>query len=97
MTSKDVRTAFHKVIRELFGGKFETETDSSTPEGGARITVKWAHQGQSNRAQGRGGRRNDAGKFSYHNQLFTLSLLLRRRTQHPRLLPSIHPLHHAKD
>jgi tRNA pseudouridine13 synthase len=64
MISKDVRTAFHKVIRELFGGKFETETDSSTPEGGARITVKWAHQGQSNRGQGRGGRRNEAGKFS---------------------------------
>jgi tRNA pseudouridine13 synthase len=64
MKSKDTRTAFHKVIRELFGGNFETETDSSsTPEGSARITVKWAHQGQRNRGQGRGGRRNDAGKF----------------------------------
>jgi hypothetical protein len=97
MTSKDTRTAFHKVIRELFGGKLETETDSSTPEAGARITVKWAHQGQRNRGQGRGGRRNDAGKFSLHDQLFTLSLPLRRRTKQPRLSPSIHPLHHAKD
>jgi tRNA pseudouridine13 synthase len=62
MTSKEIRTAFHKVIRELFGGRLETETDSSVSEEGARIVVKWAHQGQRSRGQGRGGRKNDAGK-----------------------------------
>lgn len=62
MTSKETRTAFHKVIRELFGGKLETESES-IPEGGARITVKWAHQGQRSRGQGREGHKND-GEFS---------------------------------
>ncbi|KAF8914000.1 pseudouridine synthase [Gymnopilus junonius] len=56
ITSKDTRTAFHKTIRELFGGKLDTETDTSgtTPEEGSRILVKWARKG-SGRGGGRGG------------------------------------------
>ncbi|KAF5322361.1 hypothetical protein D9619_000795 [Psilocybe cf. subviscida] len=56
MTSKDTRTAFHKAIRELFGGKLDTETDPTTasaPEG-SRIIVKWARKGGGARG-GRGG------------------------------------------
>ncbi|CAA7259859.1 unnamed protein product [Cyclocybe aegerita] len=57
LASKDTRTAFHKTIRELFGGKLETETDTSGPptDEGSRIAIKWGRRG------GRGGRANDAG------------------------------------
>ncbi|KAF8974462.1 pseudouridine synthase [Flammula alnicola] len=58
ITSKDTRTAFHKAVRELFGGKLETETDTSgsTAEEGSRISIKWAKRGS-----GRGGRGDGAG------------------------------------
>ncbi|KAF5344114.1 hypothetical protein D9758_008840 [Tetrapyrgos nigripes] len=51
--SKDKRTKLHKVIRDLFGGKLESETDSSAPssEAGSRVVIKW-----SKRGVGRGGR-----------------------------------------
>ncbi|KAF9008970.1 pseudouridine synthase [Cyathus striatus] len=60
--SKDTRTAFHKIIRELFKGKLDTETDSSTSAGddGARIVIKWARRG-GGRGGGRGGRGSDGG------------------------------------
>ncbi|KAJ4478250.1 pseudouridine synthase [Lentinula aciculospora] len=57
--SKETRTSFHQVIRELFGGKLDSETDTSTPatEEGSRIMVKWSRRGV-----GRGGReRRDGG------------------------------------
>ncbi|TFK43436.1 pseudouridine synthase [Crucibulum laeve] len=54
--SKDTRTAFHKVVRELFQGKLETETDSSAPVSGdgTRIAIKWGRRGGGR--SGRGGR-----------------------------------------
>jgi tRNA pseudouridine13 synthase len=53
IASKDTRTAFHKTIRDLFGGKLETETDASMtgPIQGSCIIIKWARWGS-----GRGGR-----------------------------------------
>ncbi|TFK29400.1 pseudouridine synthase [Coprinopsis marcescibilis] len=51
--SKDVRTAFHKTVRELFKGKLDTETDTNAPtDDGQRIVIKW---GRGGRSQGRGG------------------------------------------
>ncbi|KAF4620035.1 hypothetical protein D9613_005316 [Agrocybe pediades] len=58
IASKDTRTAFHKVIRELFNGKLDTETDMTAPSSadeGSRIVVKWARKG-GGRGGGRGGR-----------------------------------------
>ncbi|KAJ3789478.1 pseudouridine synthase [Lentinula aff. detonsa] len=57
--SKETRTAFHQVIRKLFDGKLDSETDTSAPatEEGSRIVVKWSRRGV-----GRGGReRRDGG------------------------------------
>ncbi|KAJ4481683.1 pseudouridine synthase [Lentinula edodes] len=57
--SKETRTAFHQIIRELFGGKLDSETDTSAPatDEGSRIVVKWSRRGV-----GRGGReRRDGG------------------------------------
>ncbi|OCB90878.1 tRNA pseudouridine synthase D [Sanghuangporus baumii] len=51
--SKPARTAFHKVIRELFGGKLETETDTKNPDNDGRIIIRWARRGQG-RDGGRG-------------------------------------------
>ncbi|KAL5527594.1 hypothetical protein ACEPAG_6395 [Sanghuangporus baumii] len=53
--SKPARTTFHKVIRELFGGKLETETDTKNPDNDGRIIIKWARRGQG-RDAGRGAR-----------------------------------------
>ncbi|KAI9574709.1 tRNA pseudouridine synthase D [Boletus coccyginus] len=52
--SKATRTAFHQVVRKLFKGKLESETDISTPAGdeGSRITIRWSRRGG-----GRGGSR----------------------------------------
>lgn len=49
--SKEMRTTFHKVIRQLFNGRLETETDTSNPssEDGSCIVVRWGRGG------GRGG------------------------------------------
>jgi len=48
------------VVRELFGGKLETETDTSaSTEEGSRIVIKWAHRGSSS---SRGGRAGDTGE-----------------------------------
>ncbi|KAJ8086756.1 multisubstrate pseudouridine synthase 7 [Marasmius tenuissimus] len=59
--SKDTRTAFHKVIRDLFKGKLDTETDTSgTNPDGSRIVIKWGRRG------GRGDRRD--GKASSGDQ-----------------------------
>jgi tRNA pseudouridine13 synthase len=55
--SKTTRTALHQAIRELFGGKLDTETDSSSVPGeGSRIAIKWAKHGG-----GRGGRGGTGG------------------------------------
>ncbi|KAL5487840.1 PUS7 [Sanghuangporus weigelae] len=53
--SKSDRTAFHKVIRELFGGKLETETDTKNSDNDGRIIIRWARRGQG-RDGGRGAR-----------------------------------------
>ncbi|KIK68015.1 hypothetical protein GYMLUDRAFT_804143 [Collybiopsis luxurians FD-317 M1] len=47
ISSKETRTAFHQVIRELFGGKLDSETDQSTAttDEGSRIVVKWSRRG----------------------------------------------------
>ncbi|KAF9476508.1 pseudouridine synthase [Pholiota conissans] len=61
ITSKDTRTAFHKAIRELFGGKLDTETGASgPPEEGSRILIKWAKRG-GGRGGGRNGRADGSG------------------------------------
>ncbi|KAJ7638956.1 pseudouridine synthase [Roridomyces roridus] len=43
--SKETRTALHVAVRELFGGKLESEADSThtapAPEEGTRIVIKW--------------------------------------------------------
>lgn len=46
-----MRTSFHKTIRQLFGGRLDSETDTSNPseEEGSRIVVRWGRRG------GRGG------------------------------------------
>lgn len=46
-----MRTSFHKIIRQLFGGRLESETDTSnsSTEEGSRIVVRWGRRG------GRGG------------------------------------------
>jgi tRNA pseudouridine13 synthase len=57
ISSKTDRTALHQVVRELFGGKLDSETDMSTPAGddGSRIVIKWSRHG-GGRGGGRGGR-----------------------------------------
>ncbi|KIJ70068.1 hypothetical protein HYDPIDRAFT_23214 [Hydnomerulius pinastri MD-312] len=54
ISSKATRTALHQVVRKLFKGKFESETDMSAPAGdeGSRISIKWSRRGG-----GRGGAR----------------------------------------
>ncbi|KAG2056320.1 tRNA pseudouridine synthase D [Suillus hirtellus] len=56
--SKTDRTVLHQVVRELFGGKLDSETDMSTPAGddGSRIVIKWSRHGG-----GRGGGRGSRG------------------------------------
>ncbi|KAF9268087.1 tRNA pseudouridine synthase D [Marasmius fiardii PR-910] len=66
--SKDKRTAFHKVIRELFKGKLETETDTSgsKPEDGSRIVIKWGRRGgRGDRRDGRGQPGDQGGRGAY--------------------------------
>ncbi|KAG1755584.1 tRNA pseudouridine synthase D [Suillus lakei] len=57
ISSKTDRTALHQAVRELFGGKLDSETDMSTPAGddGSRIAIKWSRNG-GGRGGGRGGR-----------------------------------------
>ncbi|KAF8845835.1 tRNA pseudouridine synthase D [Paxillus ammoniavirescens] len=54
ISSKPTRTALHHVVRKLFKGKLESETDMSAPVGdeGSRIAIKWSRRGN-----GRGGTR----------------------------------------
>lgn len=59
MMSKTARTGLHKVIRELFGGKLDSETDTSNPLEEGRVVIKWARAGQ-----GRGAGRRDRGDKS---------------------------------
>ncbi|EPQ59476.1 tRNA pseudouridine synthase D [Gloeophyllum trabeum ATCC 11539] len=46
--SKQTRTALHQLVRELFAGKLDTETDTTDPgasaDAGARIVVRWNKQ-----------------------------------------------------
>ncbi|KAI0796737.1 pseudouridine synthase [Abortiporus biennis] len=61
IASKETRTGLHQAIRELFGGKLDTETDrnaSTDSDEGSRIAIKW------NKGGGRGGRggRTDRGR-----------------------------------
>ncbi|GBE79670.1 pseudouridine synthase [Sparassis latifolia] len=57
IASKDIRTGLHQAIRQLFGGKLDSETDTTTPAGeeGSRIVIKWSRRG-TGRGGGRGGR-----------------------------------------
>ncbi|EGO27814.1 hypothetical protein SERLADRAFT_354961 [Serpula lacrymans var. lacrymans S7.9] len=61
-TSKETRTALHKVVRDLFGGKLESETDTTSPasDDGSRIVIKW-----SKRGGGRGGRGERVPRGTY--------------------------------
>ncbi|CAE6360957.1 unnamed protein product [Rhizoctonia solani] len=54
IASKETRTTVHQAVRNLFKGKFETETSETVGEEGSRVVIKWAHRG-SGRGRGRGG------------------------------------------
>ncbi|KAI0322480.1 pseudouridine synthase [Amylostereum chailletii] len=56
IASKTTRTELHQVVRELFGGKLDSETDTTSPptEDGSRICIKWSKRG--GRGGGSGGR-----------------------------------------
>lgn len=60
MSDKATRTGLHQVVRELFKGKLESETDktASGSDEGSRIAIKWGRKG----ASGRGGRGGGRGK-----------------------------------
>ncbi|EJD01227.1 tRNA pseudouridine synthase D [Fomitiporia mediterranea MF3/22] len=55
MESKSARTALHSVIRDLFGGKLESSTDTSKQDEDGRVVITWARSGQGRDAK-RGGR-----------------------------------------
>ncbi|EIW82095.1 tRNA pseudouridine synthase D [Coniophora puteana RWD-64-598 SS2] len=60
MDDKAERTALHKAIRELFGGKLESQTDTtSNDDEGSRIMIKWARVGGGG---ARGGARTARGE-----------------------------------
>ncbi|VDB85446.1 unnamed protein product [Peniophora sp. CBMAI 1063] len=63
MADKTARTEFHKTIRELFGGKLDSETDTTSPAGdeGSRIVVKWSRSGGHGGGGGRGGGARGSG------------------------------------
>jgi hypothetical protein len=56
--SKATRTGLHQAVRELFGGKMESETEANPADDadGSRIIIKWSKQGSSTRGgpSGRG-------------------------------------------
>jgi tRNA pseudouridine13 synthase len=55
IVSKQTRTSFHQTIRELFGGKLDSEIEmkaSANTDEGSRIIIRWARRGN-----GGGGRR----------------------------------------
>jgi tRNA pseudouridine13 synthase len=55
IVSKQTRTSFHQTIRELFGGKLDSEIEmreSANNDEGSRIIIRWARRGN-----GGGGRR----------------------------------------
>ncbi|KIM90914.1 hypothetical protein PILCRDRAFT_58687 [Piloderma croceum F 1598] len=56
ISDKATRTALHQTVRELFGGKLDSETHATASEadGGSQIAIKWARRGG-----GRGGARGD--------------------------------------
>ncbi|TDL29480.1 tRNA pseudouridine synthase D [Rickenella mellea] len=60
INSKTSRTELHKLIRDLFKGKFDSETDATSVSDneGSRIVVKWAKAGSGRDA----GRSNRGGK-----------------------------------
>ncbi|KAF9226574.1 tRNA pseudouridine synthase D [Gyrodon lividus] len=56
ISSKATRTALHHVVRKLFKGKLESETDmsASVDDEGSRIAIKWSRRGNE-RGGARGG------------------------------------------
>ncbi|KAF8663481.1 hypothetical protein AX16_001049 [Volvariella volvacea WC 439] len=61
MDSKDTRTELHRAIRELFGGKLDSETDmtSGSSDDGSRVAITWAKRG------GRSGRSANTGRGNF--------------------------------
>ncbi|KAI5125015.1 hypothetical protein M0805_007439 [Coniferiporia weirii] len=60
MESKTARTGLHKIIRELFKGKLESETDTkANADEDGRVVIKWAKRGQG---RDRGDRSDRSGK-----------------------------------
>lgn len=57
ITSKDQRTELHKTIREVFGGKLDTQAVETSGEEGSRIVIRWMGRGRGR--GGRGGRGDD--------------------------------------
>lgn len=62
ISSKATRTGLHQAVRELFGGKLDTETDTTAPasDDGSRIVIRWSKAG-GGRGGGRGGGGSDRG------------------------------------
>ncbi|CAE6491897.1 unnamed protein product [Rhizoctonia solani] len=56
IVSKEIRTSVHQTVRNLFKGKFETETSEIAGEEGSRVAIKWTHRGSGRGGRGRGGR-----------------------------------------
>lgn len=74
MESKTDRTGLHKIIRELFNGKLDSETDTSKPDEEGRIVIKWARRGQG-RDAGRGGRGGRGNVLSAHDSTIVKTYL----------------------
>ncbi|KAF8517809.1 pseudouridine synthase [Gautieria morchelliformis] len=77
ISSKQERTALHEIIRTLFRGKLETETDPSDAgsEAGQRIVIKWSKtkggsvkRGNKEEAIARGGRGNPFNYIHFNMQ-----------------------------
>lgn len=62
ISDKATRTALHQAVRELFGGKLDSETDTTSPQddGGSQVVIKWSRRG-GGRGGGRGGRGGGGG------------------------------------
>ncbi|KAH9999283.1 pseudouridine synthase [Russula vinacea] len=68
IVSKQTRTSFHQTIRELFGGKLDTETDiseSANTGDGSRIVIRWVRKGNGGGGRGGGSRTERAPRGTY--------------------------------
>jgi tRNA pseudouridine13 synthase len=92
IVSKQTRTSFHQTIRELFGGKLDSETEmneSVNTDEGSRIVIRWTRSGGGGR---RGGKQTFITMSNCSN-----TQTYRRRARSTGDLPSIHTFNASKD